>query len=174
MRVLALASHKGGSGKTTLAAHLAVAASHAGAGPVVLVDLDAHGALADWWDAREVDDLAFADTHVARLATDLDRLRQCGFRLAIIDTPPANPMIVQAAVQHADLTVMPFRPSPLDLRAAGLTIGMPYLRWVSWQTPFHMRWQKALRRKSCVLPAPLQKTQGAPGRRLPGSGLPRR
>lgn len=124
MRVLAVTSHKGGSGKTTLAAHLAVAASQAGGGPVVLVDLDPQGSLADWWEAREADDLAFADTHVARLASDLERLRQRGFRLAIIDTPPASPMVVQAAVQHADLMVMPFRPSPLDLRAAGLTIGM--------------------------------------------------
>ena len=38
MRVLALASQKGGSGKTTLSGHLAVQAQRAGAGPVVLID----------------------------------------------------------------------------------------------------------------------------------------
>ena len=40
MRVLALASQKGGSGKTTLSGHLAVQAQLAGAGPVVLIDID--------------------------------------------------------------------------------------------------------------------------------------
>lgn len=43
MRVLALASQKGGSGKTTLSGHLAVQAQLAGAGPVVLIDIDPKG-----------------------------------------------------------------------------------------------------------------------------------
>ena len=53
MRVLALASQKGGSGKTTLSGHLAVEAQRAGAGPVVLIDIDPQGSLADWWNERE-------------------------------------------------------------------------------------------------------------------------
>ncbi len=40
MRVLAMASQKGGSGKTTLSGHLAVQAQLAGAGPVCLIDRD--------------------------------------------------------------------------------------------------------------------------------------
>ena len=124
MRVLALASHKGGSGKTVLATHLAVAARRAGEARIALVDLDPHGSLADWWDARRDDDLAFAETHVARIGPDLDRLRKRGFHLTILDTPPANPMIAQAAIQHADLTVIPYRSSPLDVRAVGMTIGI--------------------------------------------------
>ena len=47
MRVLALASQKGGSGKTTLSGHLAVQAQRAGAGPVVLIDIDPQGSLAE-------------------------------------------------------------------------------------------------------------------------------
>ena len=42
MRVLAMASQKGGSGKTTLSGHLAVQAQRAGTGPVVLIDDDLH------------------------------------------------------------------------------------------------------------------------------------
>lgn len=124
MRVLALASHKGGAGKTILATHLAVAAHRAGEGAIALVDLDPQGSLADWWDARHDDDLALAETHIARLAIDLDQLRKRGFQLVILDTPPANPMIAQAAIQHADLTVIPYRPSPLDVRAVGVTISI--------------------------------------------------
>ncbi len=52
MHVIAVASQKGGSGKTTLAGHLAVAADAAGAGPVLLVDTDPQGSLTRWWDAR--------------------------------------------------------------------------------------------------------------------------
>ena len=71
MRVLALASQKGGSGKTTLSGHLAVQAQRAGAGPVVLIDIDPQGSLADWWNEREAEYPAFAQTTVARLANDL-------------------------------------------------------------------------------------------------------
>ncbi len=63
MRVLALASQKGGSGKTTLSGHLAVQAQLAGAGPVVLIDIDPQGSLADWWNERETDLPAFAQDH---------------------------------------------------------------------------------------------------------------
>lgn len=124
MRVLVLASHKGGSGKTTLAGHLAVQAHHVGAGPVVLIDVDQHGTIGDWWDARTGEDPAFAQTTLPRLASDLDLLRRQDFRLAIIDTPPASGMVIQNVIPHADLVVIPIRPSPHDLRAAGLTIDL--------------------------------------------------
>lgn len=122
MRVLALASLKGGSGKTTLSGHLAVQAERAGAGPVVVIDLDPQGSLADWWNEREVEMPAFAQTTVAQLAADLQDLRHQGFRLAVLDTPPALASVVQSAVAVAELAVVPVRPSPLDLRAAGATL----------------------------------------------------
>src|SRR3546814_20402761 len=68
---------------------LAVQARRAGAGPVVLIDIDPQGSLADWWNEREAEYPAFAQTTVARLANDLQVLRQQGFKLAVIDTPPA-------------------------------------------------------------------------------------
>jgi hypothetical protein len=55
---------KRGSGKTTLSGHLAVQAQRAGAGPVVLIDIDPQGSLADWWNEREADFPAFAQTTV--------------------------------------------------------------------------------------------------------------
>ena len=119
MRVLALASQKGGSGKTTLSGHLAVQAQLAGAGPVVLIDIDPQGSLADWWNERETDLPAFAQTTVARLASDLEILRQQGFKLAVIDTPPAITMAIQSVISVAELIVVPTRPSPHDLRAVG-------------------------------------------------------
>ena len=141
MRVLALASQKGGSGKTTLSGHLAVQAQRAGAGPVVLIDIDPQGSLADWWNEREDDYPAFAQTTVARLAADLAVLRQQGFKLAVIDTPPAITMAIQSVISVAELIVVPTRPSPHDLRAVGATVdlceraGKPLIFVVNAATP---------------------------------------
>lgn len=141
MRVLALASQKGGSGKTTLSGHLAVQAQLAGAGPVVLIDIDPQGSLADWWNEREGEMPAFAQTTVARLAGDLEVLRQQGFKLAVIDTPPAITMAIQSVISVAELVVVPTRPSPHDLRAVGATVdlcdraGKPLVFVVNGATP---------------------------------------
>ncbi|MEA3538683.1 AAA family ATPase [Sphingosinicella sp.] len=141
MRVLALASQKGGSGKTTLSGHLAVQAQRAGAGPVVLIDIDPQGSLADWWNEREAEMPAFAQTTVARLVTDLEMLRQKGFKLAVIDTPPAITVAIQSVLSVAELVVIPTRPSPHDLRAAGATVelceraGKPLIFVVNAATP---------------------------------------
>jgi len=141
MRVLALASQKGGSGKTTLSGHLAVQAQRAGAGPVVLMDIDPQGSLADWWNERQDEMPAFAQTTVARLASDLAELREQGFKLAVIDTPPAITAAIQSVIQVAELIVIPTRPSPHDLRAVGATVelcersGKPLLFVVNAATP---------------------------------------
>lgn len=141
MRVLALASQKGGSGKTTLSGHLAVQAQRAGAGPVVLMDIDPQGSLADWWNERKDEMPAFAYTTVARLANDLTELREQGFKLAVIDTPPAITAAIQSVIQVAELIVVPTRPSPHDLRAVGATVemcdraGKPLLFVVNAATP---------------------------------------
>jgi chromosome partitioning protein len=141
MRVLAMASQKGGSGKTTLSGHLAVQAQLAGHGPVVLIDIDPQGSLSDWWNERATEFPAFAQTTVARLAADLEVLRQQGFKMAVIDTPPAITMAIQSVIQVAELIVIPTRPSPHDLRAVGATVdlceraGKPLIFVVNAATP---------------------------------------
>lgn len=141
MRVVALASHKGGSGKTTLSGHLAVQAQRAGHGPVVLIDIDPQGSLADWWNERTEEYPAFGQTTVARLGADLEILRQQGFKLAVIDTPPAITMAIQSVISVAELIVVPTRPSPHDLRAVGATVdlcdraGKPLIFVVNAATP---------------------------------------
>ena len=52
MRILTIASQKGGAGKTTLTAHVAVEAERAGAGPVAVIDTDPQGSLMAWWNTR--------------------------------------------------------------------------------------------------------------------------
>lgn len=122
MKVLVLASQKGGAGKTTLAAHLAVAASLDGAGPAVLIDTDPQGSLSAWWNSREADTPALASATLSELPGKLAALKDAGFALAVIDTPPAITTAIRDVVKLADLVLIPTRPSPHDLRAVGSTV----------------------------------------------------
>lgn len=124
MRVIVLASQKGGAGKTTLAAHLAVAAEAAGAGPAVLMDMDPQGSLSAWWNARETPAPALAPAVLADLPAKLASLGAAGFKLAILDTPPAIGRTIAAVIATADLVLIPVRPSPHDLRAVGSTVDL--------------------------------------------------
>lgn len=121
-KVIAVVQQKGGSGKTTLAGHIAVQAELSGFGPVALVDTDPQGSLSDWWNARAEPTPAFVDTTVPRLGEDISRMRDMGIRLVVVDTPPAITSTIAEVMQHADLIVIPARPSPHDLRAAGQTV----------------------------------------------------
>jgi chromosome partitioning protein len=122
MFVMAVASQKGGSGKTTLAGHIAVQAERAGAGPIALVDTDPQGSLSDWWNERDADTPVFARTIISQLPRDIERMKQLGIRLLVVDTPPAITLTIAHVIKLADLVVIPTRPSPHDLRAAGATI----------------------------------------------------
>ncbi len=124
MRVMAFASQKGGSGKTTLAGHIAVQAERAGAGPVAIIDTDPQGSLSAWWNSREADTPLFAQTFISRLDEDIARMREMGIELLIFDTPPAITATIEQVVRLCDLVVIPTRPSPHDLRAVGATVDL--------------------------------------------------
>lgn len=124
MKTLVIASQKGGAGKTTLAAHLAVAADQAGHGPVVLLDTDPQGSLSAWWNSREGDSPALASASLAELGDKLQALAAAGVGLAVIDTPPAITAAISDVVKLADLVLIPTRPSPHDLRAVGSTVDL--------------------------------------------------
>lgn len=122
MDVLVLASGKGGVGKTTLAAHLAVAATDDGCGPVALIDTDPQASLADWWNEREAETPAFVNTTLDELPEKLAALSSDGYRLAIIDTPPSVTDHILTVVRAATFVLIPIKPSPHDLRAVGRTV----------------------------------------------------
>ena len=122
MHVLALASQKGGSGKTTLSGHLAVEAERAGAGPVALIDTDPQASLSEWWNARAAQRPHFAKVSLSELPQALEELEHAGVRLAIIDTPPAITDSISRVIAFADLVAIPTRPGPHDLRAVGATV----------------------------------------------------
>ncbi|MFQ5774923.1 MAG: ParA family protein [Kiloniellaceae bacterium] len=121
---MAFASQKGGSGKTTLAGHVAVQAERVGAGPVAIIDTDPQGSLSDWWNSRQADTPVFAQTFISRLGDDLERMRDLGIELLIFDTPPAITATIDQVIRLCDLVVIPTRPSPHDLRAVGATVDL--------------------------------------------------
>jgi chromosome partitioning protein len=147
MRVIVIASQKGGVGKTTVAAHLAVHASKVGAGPVVLVDTDPQGPLREWWGARKdehernEDALALAKANLDDLPARLAELHRDGASVVIIDTPPAITASIKRVIEIADFVVVPTRPGPHDLRAIAATVNLtraaekPFLFVVNGATP---------------------------------------
>ncbi len=122
MKIIAIAAQKGGSGKTTLAAHMSVQAHLAGDSPVAMIDTDPQGSLTAWHQEREDPAPVFAQALMARLEEQLAELRTGGVKYAFIDTPPAITSTIGHVIKFADLVVIPTRPSPHDLRAAGVTV----------------------------------------------------
>jgi len=119
--VVALASRKGGAGKTTLASHLAVAAEAAGARPVALIDTDPQGGLAGWWNARAAGTPEWIDP-AGSLPVAVEGCRAAGFGTLLIDTPPSLSDTIAEVLALADLILVPVQPSPNDLRAVGGTV----------------------------------------------------
>src|SRR3954467_14956592 len=96
MQAIVLASQKGGSGKTTLAAHLAVAAEAAGGSPVVMLDTDPQATLTKWWQQREAESPQMAEGPITNLNPKRGERAAAGSRTAIIDPPPAITSSIRA------------------------------------------------------------------------------
>ncbi len=124
MRTLTLVTQKGGAGKTTLAASLAVAAAEAGE-TVVALDLDPQGSLASWGDTRTNDAPVIDRVGIEKapqLPAILKALGKQGFTLAILDTAGTESTGGNLAMRAADLCLIPARPSRLDLQATLPTV----------------------------------------------------
>ncbi len=122
MKTLAVLAQKGGTGKSTLAAHLAVEACRTGPRPVVLVDLDPQASLRRWYEKRESDAPVMLDLGRDSLGTVLDACREDDIGLAIIDTAPHALSQAAAAATAADLVVIPTRPGVMDIEAIDATV----------------------------------------------------
>ena len=121
MKTVVFAQQKGGAGKTSLCAHLAVAAETTGT-RTVLFDTDPQQSLADWWRARESDAPDLAAATLDELPGKLKALAGAKYKLALVDTPGADTPSVAAVIALADLVLIPLRPSPHDLRALSQTL----------------------------------------------------
>ena len=95
MHVIVLASQKGGAGKTTLAAHLAVAAEAARRRAGRLIDADPQGSLSAWWNMRERSP-GLAPATIAELPAN--SALPGGLHGRVVDTPPAITEAITAVV----------------------------------------------------------------------------
>jgi chromosome partitioning protein len=130
MRTICIASQKGGSGKSTLSAHLSVEAGKSLSVAIMDTD-DPQGSLAQWWNVRKADTPVFVRGYAADPFIDL----------LIVDTPPRIDTILRKSIHAADLVIIPIRPSPNDLRAVPVIVeeaekaGKPFLFVINSATP---------------------------------------
>ena len=124
MKTIVITSQKGGSGKTTLAASLSVAAEQAKDGPVVIIDTDPQNTLATWWNARDAETPQLAPVSLRELPEKIAALAAAGFAYCFIDTPPALTEQSRQVLKLADLVLIPTRPSPNDLWSLGATLDL--------------------------------------------------
>lgn len=134
--VITVAQQKGGSGKTSLAAHLSAAwanpayASGSQAWPplkVIALDLDPQESLIKWFAVREAQGLNLGALDVRRaagwrLSGELLRAKREA-DVVVLDLPPGTDIPGQA-FRGADLIVVPLQLSPMDLWATGPTVKM--------------------------------------------------
>lgn len=125
-KIITVAQQKGGAGKTTLAAHLAVAYT-AMKKRVVAVDIDPQQSLSRWYGLR-LDRMDGTPAGVLVSATEGWRARveveraAAGHDVVIIDSPPHAETEARIAIRAADLVVVPVQPSPMDVWATRPTL----------------------------------------------------
>jgi chromosome partitioning protein len=132
MKTIVLATQKGGSGKSTLAIGLAVAAKQAGH-IVRLIETDPQATLMNWQARRDLaEPLVETVLDAGAIEPRLEALAQAGVTLAIIDTAGGISAATTAAIRHADLCMIPARPSVADIEATRSTLDVVR----AWKKPF--------------------------------------
>jgi chromosome partitioning protein len=127
-KVITIAQQKGGAGKTTIAAHLAVALSQRGQ-KVAVIDIDPQGSLTQWHKIREerfgegYTGINFSSLSGWRINSEISRLKR-DFDIIVIDSPPHMETEARTAIRAADLLIIPVQPSPTDLWATKATIDL--------------------------------------------------
>lgn len=125
-RIVTVAQQKGGAGKTTLAAHLAVAWAKQGH-KVGVVDIDPQASLTKWFAerARVKDAVAIELRCVGgwRVQGEVEKLSKL-VDIVVVDSPPHAETESKIAVRSADLVLVPAQPSPMDLWATKVTLDL--------------------------------------------------
>jgi chromosome partitioning protein len=120
MRTIALITQKGGSGKSTLSASLAVAAQ-AARERVFLIDMDPQKSLTTWAQNRKDENLGVQAITAGKLPAVLTTLAESQVSLVIIDTPASLSAASEAAMRATDLILIPVRPTVFDIWSSEAT-----------------------------------------------------
>lgn len=116
MKTIAFMSQKGGSGKTTLAVHTAVAAQEAGE-RVVIIDTDPQKSASVWGQERTAQVPIVVAVNALEIKHVLAAAATDRMTLAIVDTAPHATAGASQIAQSANLVLIPCRPSAFDIAA---------------------------------------------------------
>ncbi|MDX2263419.1 MAG: division plane positioning ATPase MipZ [Hyphomicrobiales bacterium] len=132
MKVITLATQKGGSGKSTVLVSCAVAALECGE-RVYILEMDRQGTVSQWAKAREAETPDVDCIDGPRLEAALSALKREGYSLVLIDTPGVDTPGTRPAMKAADLCVLPVRPTGADVQGclptarALVQMGVPFV-----------------------------------------------
>lgn len=126
MQIISVISQKGGSGKTTIALNLAIAAANAGK-QVLVIDIDPQQSAVRWARLRKADIPVIIGAHAPNLIEHIEKARSAGADLVLIDTAPKSESASLIAAKAADLLLIPCRPSNLDLDAVADSVNIARL-----------------------------------------------
>lgn len=121
MKTIVIESQKGGSGKTMLAAHLAVEAERNNDAAWV-IDTDRQATLSLWHERRKDDTPQRLDAPLDRMPEALAKVAEQGAAYCFIDTAPTISEQNTKLLRLADLVLIPVRPSPSDLWSVAETV----------------------------------------------------
>jgi chromosome partitioning protein len=122
MKTLAIIAQKGGSGKTTLAVHMAVCATRREIN-TALIDIDPQASAYKWNESRPDErKLEATKADAGQIPAFLKQAKAGGIDLVIIDTAPHSDQAAAIAAQLADFVLIPCRPARFDLDAIASTV----------------------------------------------------
>ncbi len=118
--ICTIANVKGGVGKTTTAVYLsAVSALHR---PTILVDSDPQGSAAEWLDEQPIEGASVVSApSVKALQSVADKALS---KTVIVDSPPGHEGLVRAALELADVVIIPTRVGGVEVARVQTTIAM--------------------------------------------------
>ena len=125
-KVITIAQQKGGTGKTTLAVHLALAFIKYHNLKVAIIDTDPQGSLGKWFMIREEkklsnNNLTFKTASLWGAQYESKALKK-DQDIVIIDTPPKIESDARPSIESADLVLIPMAASHVDFWATGAIV----------------------------------------------------
>jgi chromosome partitioning protein len=167
-RIITLAATKGGVGKTTLSAALAVRAAEDSDRVALIDDDNGQASLERWWKARRRntgDPNRPALLECEATATALGLIEADGWEWIFVDTAPGRIESILESIKAADLVIIPLRPSAVDVLAIDQTVemcqaferefGFVLNQVVDLETKLYQNSRAALRQMGRVIDAPI-------------------